>query len=101
MQDDFLDCYKIYMEMRNRLPLPRMIDEKGTTVAQLEQHEERLQTHLDSQDGRIVKWVRAWLHLLQEFRWLIMINDGLSDREQTNGPIHRNGRDVVASLDYD
>ena len=98
MQDDFLDCYKIYMEMRNRLPLPRMIDEKGTTVAQLEQHEERLQTYLDSQDGRIVKWVRAWLHLLQEFRWLIMINDGLSDREQTNGPIHRNGRDVVASL---
>ena len=99
IQDAFLDCYKIYMEMRDQLPIPLMIDEKGTTVAQLEQYEERLQTYLNSQDSRIVKWVRAWLHLLQEFRWLIMINDGLDDLRKTDGKVFKTASAFKASLD--
>ena len=58
IQDAFLDCYKIYLGMRNRMPIPRMIDEKGTIVVS----NTKLQTYLVSHD-RIVKWVRAWLHL--------------------------------------
>ncbi len=99
IQDAFLDCYKIYLEMRNQLPIPRMIDEKGTTVAQLEKSEEKLETYLNAQDGRIVKWVRAWLHLLQEVRWLITINDGLDDAQKTDGTIYKTAHEFAASLD--
>ena len=101
IQDAFLDCYKIYLGMRNRMPIPRMIDEKGTIVDQLEQYEKKLQTYLVSHDPRIVKWVRAWLHLLQEVRWLIMINDGLDDIQNTDGTVYTTVQEFAASLDHE
>lgn len=101
IQEAFLDCYGIYIKMQEELPVPRVIDESGTIVDQLEKYEQRLQHYLNSKDDQIVRWTRAWLDLLQKFRWLIMINDGLSDIEQTDGPLFQSGRDLVASLDYE
>ena len=100
--DTFLDCYQLYREVQELLPIPGMFDdEKGTLLAVLEDSEKLLQPFLKSKNARIAKLTPIWLDLLQQFRWLIMINDGVAEMRNTDDKIYKSASEFMASLDHE
>ena len=92
--DKFLDGYEVYAEIRDKLPFPFQLDSDGTAVADLERVEKdlRKQFQILEKDHkthkRLVRLYQASIDLMQNIRWLVMVNDGLledggSDRHKT------------------
>ncbi len=95
----FLDYYEIYMHAKRSVPKPELLDESGLLVEILENCEQRFRTALTSHDTQIVEWSLNWIEILQELRWLIMINDGLVDKPNAEAQIYTNVDELMASLD--
>ncbi|MCY4131330.1 MAG: hypothetical protein OXF39_01640 [Nitrospira sp.] len=95
----FLDYYEIYMLAKRSVPKPELLDESGLLVEILEDCEQRFQSALTSHDTQVVEWSLNWIEVLQELRWLIMINDGLVDKPNADNQIYTNVDELMASLD--
>ena len=95
----FLDYYEIYMHAKRSVPKPELLDESGLLVEILEDCEQRFWSALTSHDTQIVEWSLNWIEVLQELRWLIMINDGLVDKPNADDKIYTNVDELMASLD--
>ena len=100
--DTFLDCYQLYRKVQQSLPMPSMLDdENGTILTILEDSEKLLQQWKKSKNVRIAKLAPIWLDLIQQFRWLIMINDGVADMRKTDDKIYKSAGAFMASLDHE
>ena len=100
--DIFLEYYTLYRKVQELVPSSRMLDdENGTILSALENSETRLRPFLESNDVRIAKLTPAWLDLIQQFRWLIMINDGVAEMRKTDDKIYTSGSSFMASLDHE
>ena len=100
--DTFLDCYQLYRKVQQSLPMPSMLDdENGTILTILEDAEKLLQQCKKSKNVRIARLTPIWLDLIQQFRWLIMINDGVADMRKTDDKIYKSAGAFMASLDHE
>ena len=100
--DTFLDCYQLYRKVQKALPMPSMLDdENGSILTILEDAEKLLQQCKKSKNVRIARLTPIWLDLIQQFRWLIMINDGVADMRKTDDKIYKSAGAFMASLDHE
>lgn len=97
-----LDCYEFFAELRDKSPLPFLIDPDGTAVSELEKTENLLRKSLENlelQDeylGRITKVTQAAIDIFQNVRWIVMVNDGIL--ENGSGEKLKDGRSFMASM---
>ena len=97
-----LDCYEVFAKLRDNAPLPFVIDPDGTAVAELEiaenllrQAVDKLPSHLEERE-KIVRITQAAIDILQNLRWLILINDGFAEDGGTT--IYKDGESFMASM---
>ena len=99
--DKILDCYELSATIRDRSPLPFLLDPDGTTVVELENIENLLRKGFDKLiserkgDDKAVKVVQAAIDILQNLRWEILVNDGMV--EEGRGE-YNDARSFMASM---
>ena len=97
-----LDCYESFAELRDKSPLPFLIDPDGTVVSELEKTETLLRKSLENLElpgeylERITKVTQAAIDIFQNGRWIVMVNDGLL--EKGSGEKHKDGNSFMASM---
>lgn len=97
-----LDCYELSATIRDALPFPFLIDPDGIAVSELEKAEGLLRKSydkfvMDKISGERPKRVMlAFIDILQNLRWLVMINDGLVDK--SGEKIYKDGKSLMASI---
>ena len=95
----FLDYYEIYMHVKRSVTRPEILDESGIIVSAFEEYERHFRSYLQSNNDKVVEWSLNWIDLLQEFRWLILINDGLVDKPNADDKVSTDVDEFMASLD--
>jgi len=95
----FLDYYEIYMHVKRSVTRPEILDESGIIVSTFEEYERHFRSYLQSNNDKVVEWSLNWIDLLQEFRWLILINDGLADKPNADDKVSTDVDEFMASLD--
>ena len=97
-----LDCYEFFAELRDKSPLPFLIDPDGSAVNELEKTENLLRKSLEDLElqgenlERIAKVTQAAIDIFQNVRWIVMVNDGLL--ENGSGEKHKDGKSFMASM---
>lgn len=100
--DKILDGYEVYAEIRDKLPFPFQIDSDGTAIAELETAEGALRKQFrilqrnQKSNQRLIRLYQVSIDLMQNIRWLVMINDGLL--EDGGSDKHKDGESFMASM---
>lgn len=97
-----LDCYELSATIRDAVPFPFLIDPDGIAISELEKAENLLRKYFDKLEmghnasERNKKVIQALIDILQNLRWLVMINDGLADKPGEK--IYKDGKSLMASI---
>ena len=84
--DKILDCYELSATIRDKSPLPFLLDPDGAVVVEMENAENLLRRELGKlvsnrkENEKVKKVIEAAIDILQNLRWEIMINDGIVEK---------------------